>query len=129
MRRFYETWKDIEPNSVVGTTEIADDALKSLPFNSVVGTTELQSSDNKGDTIQGLRLTKDDQFPIVAFLNISFTHHVAIMRYANTHGARNDVNRGLQSLRAPLLVFITNTQTGSDPLVSENSEDFLFFLA
>ena len=88
MRRFYETWKDIEPNSVVGTTEIADDALKSLPINSVVETTELQSSDNKGGTILGLRLTKDDQFPIVAFLNISFTHHVAIMRYAKAYDER-----------------------------------------
>ena len=88
MRRFYETWKDIEPNSVVGTTEIADDALKSLPVNSVVETTELQSPDNKEDMIQGFRLTKDDQFPIVAFLNISFTHHVAIMRYAKEYDER-----------------------------------------
>lgn len=88
MRRFYETWKDIEPNSVVGTTEIADDALKSLPSNLVVETTELQSLDNKEDIIQGLRLTKDERFPIVAFLNISFTHHVAIMRYAKEYDER-----------------------------------------
>ena len=88
MRRFYETWKDIEPNSVVGTTEIADNALKSLPSNSVVGTTELQSFDNKEDTIHGLRFMKDEQFPIVAFLNISFTHHVAIMRYAKEYDER-----------------------------------------
>ena len=59
MRRFYETWKDIEPNSVVGTTEIADDALKSLPSKSVVETTELQSFDNKEGIVHGLRLTKD----------------------------------------------------------------------
>ena len=88
MRRFYETWKDIEPNSVVGTTEIADNALKSLPSNSVVGTTELQSFDNKDDMIHGLRLMKDEQFPIVAFLNISFTHHVAIMRYSKEYDER-----------------------------------------
>ena len=88
MRRFYETWKDIEPNSVVGTTEIADNALKSLPSNSVVGTTELQSFDNKEDMIHGLRFMKDEQFPIVAFLNISFTHHVAIMRYAKEYDER-----------------------------------------
>ena len=88
MRRFYETWKDIEPNSVVGTTEIADDALKSLPSKSVVETTELQSFDNKEGIVHGLRLTKDEQFPIVAFLNISFTHHVAIMRYAKEYDER-----------------------------------------
>lgn len=88
MRRFYETWKDIEPNSVVGTTEIADDALKSLPINSVVETTELHSAENKAGMIHGLRLMKDEQFPIVAFLNISFTHHVAIMRYAKEYDER-----------------------------------------
>ena len=69
MRRFYETWKDIEPNSVVGTTE-------------------LQSFDNKEDMIHGLRFMKDEQFPIVAFLNISFTHHVAIMRYSKEYDER-----------------------------------------
>lgn len=88
MRRFYETWKDIEPNSVVGTTEIADNVLSALPSNSVVGTTEMQSAENKRDVINGLHLTKDDDFPIVAFLNISFTHHVVIFRYAKGYEER-----------------------------------------
>ena len=88
MRRFYEAWKDIEPNSVVGTTEIVDNVLSALPSNSVVGTTEMQSIENKKDIINGLHLTRDDDFPIVAFLNISFTHHVAIFRYAKEYEVR-----------------------------------------
>jgi len=69
MRRFYEGWKDIEVNSVVQTTE-------------------LQQIDNQDESIQQLRLTSDDNFPITAFLNISFTHHVAILRYAKDYEER-----------------------------------------
>lgn len=69
MRRFYETWKDIEVISVVQTTE-------------------LQSIDYKEDTIKQLHLTNDEDFPITDFLNISFTHHVAIFRYAKTYEER-----------------------------------------
>ena len=69
MRRFYETWKDIETDSVVGTTD-------------------LQKTDSEADSIRQLRLTNDDSFPITAFLNISFTHHVAIFRYAKEYDER-----------------------------------------
>lgn len=69
MRRFYEAWKDLE-------------------INSVVKTTELQPSDYKEDEVHRLRLTNDDEFPLTAFLNISFTHHVAIFRYAKTYEER-----------------------------------------
>lgn len=69
MRRFYEGWKDIEVNSVVQTTE-------------------LQQIDNQEESIQHLRLTNDDNFPITAFLNISFTHHVAVLRYAKDYEER-----------------------------------------
>ena len=69
MRRFYETWKDIETISVVETTD-------------------LQKADSEADSIRQLRLTSDDSFPITAFLNISFTHHVAIFRYAKEYDER-----------------------------------------
>jgi len=69
MRRFYEAWKDIEVNSVVQTTE-------------------LQPSDSKDNTIQQLRFTNDNLFPLTEFLNISFTHHVAIFRYAKEYEER-----------------------------------------
>ncbi|MBR5957638.1 MAG: DUF1016 family protein [Salinivirgaceae bacterium] len=80
MRRFYESWKDIEVNSVVGTTELQE--------KSVVETTELQSTDSQTKSVQKLRLTSDESFPITAFLNISFTHHVAIFRYAKEYEER-----------------------------------------
>ncbi|MBO4771097.1 MAG: DUF1016 family protein [Bacteroidales bacterium] len=80
MRRFYEAWKDIEVNSVVQTTEI--------PQNSVVQTTELQTTNSQQETIRQLRLTSDDNFPITAFLNISFTHHVVVFRYAKDYEER-----------------------------------------
>lgn len=86
MRRFYEAWKDIEVNSVVETTEIADDKhLQTLP-NSVVATTELQTG--SFDTIHQLQLTNDELFPVTAFLNISFTHHVTIFRNVKDYEER-----------------------------------------
>lgn len=88
MRRFYEAWKDIETNSVVGTTEMSQVALQKLSSNSVVETTDLQTVDSEADSVRQLRLTSDDSFPITAFLNISFTHHVAIFRYAKTYDER-----------------------------------------
>ena len=88
MRRFYEAWKDIETNSVVGTTEITDFNNFDLSANSVVETTDLQKTDSEVDSIRQLQLTSDDSFPITAFLNISFTHHVAIFRYAKEYDER-----------------------------------------
>ena len=88
MRRFYEAWKDIETNSVVGTTEITDFNNSPSSANSVVETTDLQKADSEADSIRQLQLTSDDSFPITAFLNISFTHHVAIFRYAKEYDER-----------------------------------------
>ena len=88
MRRFYEAWKDIETNSVVETTEITDFNNSDLSANSVVETTDLQKADSEAESIRQLRLTSDDGFPITAFLNISFTHHVAIFRYAKEYDER-----------------------------------------
>ena len=69
MRRFYEAWKDLE-------------------LKSVGQTTELQVSKPETNVIRGLCLTNDESFPITAFLNISFTHHVAIFRYAKEYNER-----------------------------------------
>ena len=71
-------WKDIETNSVVGTTEITNFNNSEQTANSVVETTDLQKADSEADSIRQLQLTSDDSFPITAFLNISFTHHVAM---------------------------------------------------
>lgn len=80
MRRFYEAWDNLEPNSVVRTTELQqEDDLPSSP-NSAVETTELQNIEREIDTIHKLRFTSYEEFPITAFLNISFTHHITILR-------------------------------------------------
>ena len=88
MRRFYEAWKDIEAKSVDRTTEIPQIAVPQMTENSVDASTELQMVDSKSDAIRQLQLTTDDTFPITAFLNISFSHHVAIFRYAKTYDER-----------------------------------------
>jgi hypothetical protein len=56
MRRFYETWKDIETISVVGTTEITNFNTQGHSANSVVETTDLQIADSEADSIRQLRL-------------------------------------------------------------------------
>lgn len=88
MRRFYETWKDIEVKSVVRTTENTNFNTLGRSANSVVQTTELQIADSETETIRKLQLTNDADFPITAFLNISFTHHVTIFRYAKHYDER-----------------------------------------
>ncbi|MBQ7735017.1 MAG: DUF1016 family protein [Bacteroidales bacterium] len=82
MRRFYEAWKDIEVNSVNGSTELQ----LTCPPNSVDRTTELQTAGS--EPIHQLQLTTDEAFPVTAFLNISFSHHVAIFRYAKEYEER-----------------------------------------
>lgn len=86
MRRFYEAWKDIEVNSVVATTEIAEGVQHQQLANSVVVTTELQPRET--ETIHQLQLTNDEDFPVTAFLNISFTHHVTIFRNVKNYEER-----------------------------------------
>ena len=88
MRRFYEAWKDIETNSVVASTEIPQTTVPQMPVNSVDASTELQKAGSESDTVRQLQLTSDDTFPITAFQNISFSHHVAIFRYAETYDER-----------------------------------------
>lgn len=84
MRRFYEAWENLEPNSVVGTTEMGKQALNEGITNSAVETTELQSPANQDDEVHQLQLTGYENFPVTAFLNISFTHHITILRKAET---------------------------------------------
>ena len=88
MRRFYEAWKELEVNSVVESTEMSEVSSLSLPKKTVVPSTELQSTESEAEQIRQLRLTNDETFPVTAFLNISFSHHVAIFRYAEQYEER-----------------------------------------
>lgn len=75
MRTFYEAWNKLECNSAVTTAY--------FPSNSAVTTAELtESTDNVHDTIHQLQLTNLKNFPIVAFLSVSFTHHITILTQA-----------------------------------------------
>ena len=64
MRTFYEEWQMLSDNSFVETNKLVD-----IESNSFVGTNELPIVQFKIDT----------NFPIVAFMNIGFTHHYAII--------------------------------------------------
>lgn len=72
MRTFYEEWQELEVKSVIGMTEKRlteyDNGI------SVIGMTE----------IEPLHLSGYEEFPLTAFLNISFTHHSVILRHAKT---------------------------------------------
>lgn len=77
MRIFYEQWEQLDSsNSSVPTDE--------LPSKSSVPTDELQNA----DSIQTLQLSQLPDFPVVAFLSISFTHHVTILTQAKTYEER-----------------------------------------
>lgn len=75
MRIFYEAWSSIERNSSVPTDE-----LHILPIVDDVKITQLPVSEL--DTIRQLQLTNLNDFPIVPFLSISFTHHITILTKA-----------------------------------------------
>lgn len=64
MSTFYEAWNTLECNSAVATAELSE------------------GTDNEDDTIRQLQLTNLANFPIVAFLSISSTHHSVILTKA-----------------------------------------------
>ena len=77
MRIFYEEWKMLENyNSSVQTDE--------MPANPAVQTAKLQADDE----IRQLQLTNLPDFPVVAFLSISFTHHTAILSQVKSYEER-----------------------------------------
>lgn len=70
MRTFYEAWNSIESNSSVTTDNF------------------LQISDTKHNAIRQLQLTNLENFPVVAFLSISFTHHISILTNVKEYDER-----------------------------------------
>ena len=71
MRLFYETWNVIEPNSPIAIGELENQASVS-PDND-------DSIDSQGNIIRQLQLANLQDFPLVEFLSISFTHHIRIL--------------------------------------------------
>lgn len=87
MRSFYEEWKMLEfDNSSVRTDELQEENLNSsvrtdeievANVNSPVRTDELDESFK--DCFYSLQRISLPNFPAVAFLSISFSHHIAIL--------------------------------------------------
>ena len=90
MRTFYEEWRGLEShNSAVQTAEFEKDTQKiygetNENSNSAVQTVEFQSE----SVICQLQLTNLPDFPIVAFLGISFTHHITILKTVKSYEER-----------------------------------------
>ena len=91
MRIFYEEWRMLENyNSSVQTDEFTEINTESsgrtdeMPTNPAVQTAELQADDE----IRQLQLTNLPDFPVVAFLSISFTHHTAILSQVKSYEER-----------------------------------------
>ena len=90
MRIFYEEWRSLEsPNSAVQTAKLKNcnqsmfDETNKNP-NLVIQTAKMQGMDE----IRQLQLTNLPDFPIVAFLNLSFTHHIAILSQVKSYEER-----------------------------------------
>ena len=91
MRTFYEEWRMLENyNSAGETAEFTEINTNpsvqtdEMPANSAVQTAELQA---EGE-IRQLQLTNLPDFPVVAFLSISFTHHTAILSQVKSYEER-----------------------------------------
>ncbi len=97
MRTFYEEWQNLESNSLIPISEnrheeydkdnslirISELQTKEEP-NLASTLAKLQSADIEVDEITPLQLTGYEDFPLTAFLNISFSHHSAILRRVKT---------------------------------------------
>lgn len=81
MRLFYEAWIDLDQKSSVQT-----DNLSNTDKVSQANTDD--STDNEEVIIRQFGLTNLDSFPIVAFMCISFTHHIAIINNAKVREER-----------------------------------------
>lgn len=78
MRTFYEEWKYLETNSLIPISENTQHTTDD--DNSLIRISELQNDEPTTDEIAPLQLTGYEDFPLTAFLNISFSHHSAILR-------------------------------------------------
>lgn len=92
MRTFYEEWKMLDAgNSSVRTDELAKDKQNSSVQTDEIETVnalQTQSQAHDLQRIRPLQLAQLPDFPITAFLGISFTHHIAILTNVKTYEER-----------------------------------------
>ena len=79
MRKFYENWQMLDPDSSVATDEFssASAPVDSENTNSTIVIVELQNAPI--DIYQSIRVPETKDFPIEDFFKTPFTHHVRII--------------------------------------------------
>ena len=79
MRKFYENWQMLDPDSSVATDEFssASALVDSENTNSTITIVELQNTPI--DIYQSIRVPETKDFPIEDFFKTPFTHHVRII--------------------------------------------------
>lgn len=90
MRRFYEEWNSLDPNSTVTTVEL-EEGEKQQGCKSTVATVEIARNGNPPDHIDifhTLQINDIKDFPVEHFFKVPFTHHIAILAGAKTITAR-----------------------------------------
>lgn len=75
MRSFYEAWNMLECNSPIVIGESTNNSLIDIERSA-------QQIENECSTIRQLQLANLQDFPLVEFFSISFTHHVRIIENA-----------------------------------------------
>ncbi|MBR4487779.1 MAG: DUF1016 family protein [Bacteroidales bacterium] len=131
MRKFYENWKMLDPNSSVVTDEFSAIAMVDLQDNdnqpiekSAIMIADLH--DYKIDIYQAIKVPETKDFPIEDFFKLPFTHHIRILeavddllaRYYYIHRA---VQENMQT-RALEKILLENAYGHKDLLPSNFSQ-------
>lgn len=77
MRKFYEKWIMLDPNSALASADLDSS-------NSALASAELQNGDYQIDINLPIVIPSTQKFPIEAFFSVPFTHHIRILQGAAT---------------------------------------------
>ena len=90
MRTFYEEWRSLEsPNSAVQTAKLENNDQNTFDETNKNSNLAVQTAKLQGmDEIRPSQLMFSPNFPITAFLSISFTHHIAILLHVKSYEER-----------------------------------------
>ena len=77
MRKFYEKWIMLDPNSALASAEL-------LESKSALASADLQNGDYQIDINLPIVIPSTQKFPIEAFFSVPFTHHIRILQGAAT---------------------------------------------
>ena len=77
MRKFYEKWIMLDPNSALASAEL-------LESKSALTSVDLQNGDYQIDIDLPMVIPSTQGFPVEAFFSVPFTHHIRILQGAAT---------------------------------------------